>query len=1044
MASDQHINLNFESKALSSDTFKVVRFEGEEAISQPYRFEIELISDQPDIDLDAVLGQAATLSFQRGDDGDARKIHGVLSEFEQGQEGQYGHYQYRAVLVPRIWMLSLSRQNQIYQNKSAVEIVEEELKGAKDKGPAELSAIGLTSEDFEFRLSGDYAKREYVVQYQETDLDFVSRLMEHEGVFYFFEHNDEREKIVFCDDNVHLPALNGDSKISYTPSSALSSTNEESVQVFRQVRRQITGKMILKDYNYRTPTTPLQGEADIDDKGHGLVSEYGNHFKTPEEGQALAKIRAQEILCRKKQFFGESDSQNCAAGNPFTLEGHYNGAFDDDYVPTRVRHSGAQAFAEATGFPEVDGQATSYRNEFTAIPLAVLYRPARLTPRPKLHGVMNAQIDASGAGTRAEIDAEGRYKLVMPFDLSGQAKGKATRWVRMAQPYGGSQHGMHFPLHKGTEVIWTCVDGDPDRPIITGVAPNPLNRSVVSGESHTKNRIQTASGILIEFEDGPGAKGDEPQSGDQQQMQRLAPASITKIPGQTEARDISFGTVAANTTIAAPLVAQQQHTAYVGANRGGQDDPATAANEQGQGRYLRMHVPQATLDSSKNNPPQTIDPQDPHYQYYGAQPDAHPGNQGLPNDKIEAYMRMGANIPRTDGSALKSGEDAAWLPLRAEPGDDLFGLPALEKTTTDNQTGETTTVQTQTRAEGLFDGFIDNVSDGNDENSGNPSRTDEASKAKFRNGVVWRDHVSGNRLSTTLGDSVEIITGNYRQVICNGSISMDAVNGVLRNGSNVPGNVSMKWVETGTACGLTGDSRDAAADADSPKQWGTTEVTRNGWTKADYEGYTENRTKGDTYSTYKGYQESHTLGNKLDTYLGIRTEIAGGMDLSYWAGFTGSVHQGMVVEIDSDWKYHWNQAGEFVHVEGNTYSVSEEQDLIAAESIMLQVNKPAVGAAKNWFRGLTRGGQFLKALPLLGFGVPTVLRSQVEKATDTGTQLGLPTVELKKDRIDLRIGMMPGGAAITLKSDGTVSIDAVKIELNGNMISLKGGQIKLN
>ncbi|MFQ5773107.1 MAG: type VI secretion system Vgr family protein [Kiloniellaceae bacterium] len=525
MPSDQHVNLYFESEVLDGDTFKVVRFTGEEAISRPFRFEIELMSERPDIDLASVLGRRAKLAFQRGDDGEMRNVYGVLAEFEQGREGQYGHYAYRAVLVPRLWLLSLSRQNQIYQNKSAIEIVEEELKGAKDKGPAELAAVGLSADDFEFRLSREYAKREYVVQYQESDLDFVSRLLEHEGVSYFFEHDEERDKIVFCDDNVHFPKPSEESRVSYVLPSGTSASQEESVQAFSCAQRQVTAKMIVKDYNYRTPTTPLQGEADIDDAGHGLISEYGDHFKTPEEGQALAKVRAQEVLCRKVRYAGQSDRLDFAAGHPFTLEDHYNDEFNGDYVLTLVRHAGAQAFAEATGFAEIDGQASSYRNEFEAIGLDVQFRPARTTPKPRLRGVMNAHVDASGPGTRAEIDAEGRYKLVMPFDLSGQAEGKATRWVRMAQPYGGSQEGMHFPLRKGTEVIWTCVDGDPDRPIITGVVPNPLSKSVVTNESHTKSRIKSASGILIEMNDGPGPKTREQEGSgdlsDQQQMQRL-------------------------------------------------------------------------------------------------------------------------------------------------------------------------------------------------------------------------------------------------------------------------------------------------------------------------------------------------------------------------------------------------------------------------------------------------------------------------------------------------------------------------------------------
>ncbi|MFB0506201.1 MAG: type VI secretion system tip protein VgrG, partial [Thermodesulfobacteriota bacterium] len=181
-------NLYFESKAkgMPADTFRVVGFEGQEEISRPFRFEIELASERPDIDVEEILRWPAFLAIER--DGGIRKIHGVLGEFEQMREGPLDLYHYRAVLVPRLWLLSMSSQNQIYQNKSVPQIIQDELKGARNKGPAELAAAGLTADDFELRLTRKYSAREYTVQYQESDLDFISRLMEHEGIFYFFEH----------------------------------------------------------------------------------------------------------------------------------------------------------------------------------------------------------------------------------------------------------------------------------------------------------------------------------------------------------------------------------------------------------------------------------------------------------------------------------------------------------------------------------------------------------------------------------------------------------------------------------------------------------------------------------------------------------------------------------------------------------------------------------------------------------------------------------------------------------------------------------------
>jgi type VI secretion system VgrG family protein len=504
MKTNSNTNFYFESRAkgLSADTFRVVSFLGHEEISQPFRFEIELASEKPDIDLDDILRWPAFLGIER--DGELRKIHGVLAEFEQMREGPLDLYYYRAVLVPRLWLLSMSCQNQIYQNKSVPQIIEEELKGARNKGPAELATAGLTAGDFELRLTRKYSARDYTVQYQESDLDFISRLMEHEGIFYFFEHDDNKEKIIITDNNIHFPALAEESTVLYRPPSGMAAVSEESIRSMSCRSRRMPKKVILKDYNYRTPHVPLQGEAAVDTKGHGLISEYGNHFKKPEEGVLLARIRAEEMRCRQQVFGGNGDCSKFSPGHRYTLDEHYRQDFNREYVIIGVGHSGTQAIAGASGLGDEEREESSYRNEFTAIRSDVPFRPERRTPKPKLYGIMHAHVDSALLEDRAEIDQQGRYKVVMPFDLSGAGQGKASRYIRMAQPYGGKSQGMHFPLHRGTEVIWACVEGDPDRPIILGAVPNPLNPSVVTDSNYTKNVIRTASGSFLEFNDGPG------------------------------------------------------------------------------------------------------------------------------------------------------------------------------------------------------------------------------------------------------------------------------------------------------------------------------------------------------------------------------------------------------------------------------------------------------------------------------------------------------------------------------------------------------------
>ena len=204
-----HTRLFFTSAAADDDTFQVIRFTGEEAISKPYHFEIDLVSDDPDIDMDRMIGMPARLTIEK--DGDQRHIHGVLKTFEQGDEAKSGRCYYHAELVPRLWLMTLSRQNQIYQNQSVPEIIREELLSSQSKG----ASAGISGKDFELRLTQHYVRREYVVQYAESDFNFISRLMEHEGLFYFFEQDGDREKLVITDNNIHLKPIAEEPHLAY-------------------------------------------------------------------------------------------------------------------------------------------------------------------------------------------------------------------------------------------------------------------------------------------------------------------------------------------------------------------------------------------------------------------------------------------------------------------------------------------------------------------------------------------------------------------------------------------------------------------------------------------------------------------------------------------------------------------------------------------------------------------------------------------------------------------------------------------------------------
>jgi len=495
----------FESGACDPDTFRVVDFKGTEEISRPYRFEINLISAEGEIDLKAVNGAPAFLAFERNEE--TRKIHGVLAEFDQG-EWIGRHYVYRAVLVPRVWLMSLRRQSQIYtKDPDAItgwsdgltiqEILEDELTGA-----------GFTTDDFEITLSEDHPFREYVAQYQESDLDFISRLMEHEGIFYYFEHGDDREKLIIADGNDRFAPLPGGAEYSFRPPTGMAAIEREVVQKMRCRQSRIPAEVKLKDYNWRTPNIDLTVTETVDDEEQGLVCEYGNHYKESDtDGALYARFRAEEIRCKQTRFEGESNILGFTSGFRYELAEHFRPDFDQEYLILKVHHAGSQSSTGAQG-PD---DAPSYINSFVAIKSDVSFRPARVTPKPKILGGVNAKVDSSGDGEFAEIDEFGRYRVALAFDqrtdLAALSGGAASRWIRKAQPYSGGGYGMHFPLHKGAEVVVMHVGGDPDRPVIVGAVANPETPTPVASGNHRANTIRTSSGNQIIMDDTPQREG---------------------------------------------------------------------------------------------------------------------------------------------------------------------------------------------------------------------------------------------------------------------------------------------------------------------------------------------------------------------------------------------------------------------------------------------------------------------------------------------------------------------------------------------------------
>ena len=474
---------SFTSTGMDKGTFTVVSFKGFEAISKPYKFDILLVSKSTGIDPLKVLQNPAVFTIHRDEEEDVQ-FNGILMQFEETQEFD-GYLFFKAVLTPKLWWLSLTHHNQVFLDLSAPEIIENALKdGGLNPGI-----------DFSFNLMNSYQPHEYICQYDESHFNFVSRWAEREGMYYFFEQTSAGEKIIFTDSKMEHKDLLLGKDLIYLPQSGLDALHtKEVIQNFLCRHNLLPQKVYLKDYNYLKPSFSIEGMADVDENGRGENYVYGVNFDTPEEGNRLAKIRAEALVCRKSVFHGESSVPFIVPGYTFDLNDHYKRAYNRKYLVSEVTHEGHQTGYLLAGlskaFEERD-EAMFYRNSFTAIYSDEQFRVEHLSEKPKISGTINAKIDAAGSGEHAELDEYGRYKVILPFDRSGRSNGKASAFFRMMQPSAGQNQGMHFPLHKGTEVLLTFIDGNPDRPVIAGAMPNPETSSPVKDGNQTQSLIST-------------------------------------------------------------------------------------------------------------------------------------------------------------------------------------------------------------------------------------------------------------------------------------------------------------------------------------------------------------------------------------------------------------------------------------------------------------------------------------------------------------------------------------------------------------------------
>ncbi|HKP94876.1 MAG TPA: type VI secretion system tip protein TssI/VgrG [Fibrobacteria bacterium] len=500
MASADTSVFSLQVESFPLDTFRVIDFTGREALSECYAFTIRAVAFDLDLKFDEGIGVAATL-IVGGAEADT-KHYGIITSFTQVPDSDGTvmlNSNYEFILEPRVRIASYKVQSRIFQNKTVLEIVSDVLgdyfmKDTDFKIDAQYEAKGQ-----------DYSKREFTVQYNESDLDFVQRLLEEEGLFYFFNHEGDREVMIISNKKDAIKPLPLFPKLPFRPETGMHMEAGEYVDSMMKSMKFVTGRATMKDYNYRTPDTKVVGFFEME--GPGEYYHFGDHVKTTDEAKRLAQLRTEMFACEREIYRGTGVARDARPGYRFTLEHAGAEGFNGDYLITRVTHRGA--FTDAGGNGAVDAITRAvphYTNSFEAIPALVQFRPQLTTPKPKAPGILTAKVDGQ-KGSYAYLDEEGRYRMKLFFDRSEEKDGKASKAIRLAQPYAGAGYGMHFPLHTDTEIAVGFVDGDLDRPIGLGAIPNPGKGTPVKAGNKSQNMIKSHSGHSVTLDDKEGKTG---------------------------------------------------------------------------------------------------------------------------------------------------------------------------------------------------------------------------------------------------------------------------------------------------------------------------------------------------------------------------------------------------------------------------------------------------------------------------------------------------------------------------------------------------------
>ena len=459
--------------SLGTDALILTQASGDERLGALFEIGLEFTRQSGDLNPDDLLGTSATLAIhnaavtRKGSVSHTRYFNGYFSRLAFAGYGAEGQARFHATLVPWLWFLTRTADCRIFQQKSVPDILEEVFRDA-----------GFSA--FKKDLRGSYEPREFCVQYRETDFNFVSRLMESEGIYYHFEHDQGSHKLILCDDMVcHKPDPKHET-LKFI--GAAEARDLKGIITEWKFSKQVKpGKFAHNDFNFNTPAPDpnlrllARSSAPVAQKPQPFeIYENPGGYGTIGEGNRYARLRMEELLADRETAQASTDLIGIKAGCKFQLQNHPIADQNRDYLITAVHWSAAEG-----GYGSGSASGEFFACDFTCIPAAATFRPARATPLPKIDGPQTATV-CGPSGQEVYVDKHSRVKVQFHWDRYGKSDAGSSCWIRVSQPWaGGSFGGMAIP-RIGHEVIVEFIEADPDRPIITGRVYNGRNMPYAS------------------------------------------------------------------------------------------------------------------------------------------------------------------------------------------------------------------------------------------------------------------------------------------------------------------------------------------------------------------------------------------------------------------------------------------------------------------------------------------------------------------------------------------------------------------------------------